>query len=336
MNFLRRVFGGGDKAEKGKEKVKAEKPAKAAEKAEKAEKAAEPKAKEAKQEKKEKPAKAAAPAAAAPDSPKEEKKKKDSPKAAAPAASSSSSSSSPSGGDAAETLKVDKDLHCYIIGPKGATIKQLQADTGARIEVPKDGSDKVTITGSAEAVAQAKAEIKKIVDEQSARKAAIVTPEEAEEQSQRNEEAYQAAKKNVDKHAQLRDKYFKEAEEAYAAGDKDKARELREKAKGETAKMEEAQDKAAREVFDKVNKGKGITAIDLHGQQVKPAMKLLEERLATLAAKHPDVKELSVITGAGNHSGKEGPKIKPAVEKYFQEHSMTYRHEKNGELVLTL
>ena len=41
------------------------------------------------------------------------------------------------------------------------------------------------------------------------------------------EEAYHAAKKNVDKHAQLRDKYFKEAEEAYAAGDKDKARELR-------------------------------------------------------------------------------------------------------------
>lgn len=36
--------------------------------------------------------------------------------------------------------------------------------------MPKDGSNKVTITGSAEAVAQAKAEIKKIVDEQSARK----------------------------------------------------------------------------------------------------------------------------------------------------------------------
>jgi hypothetical protein len=30
-----------------------------------------------------------------------------------------------------ETLKVDKDLHCYIVGPKGATIKQLQADTGS-------------------------------------------------------------------------------------------------------------------------------------------------------------------------------------------------------------
>jgi hypothetical protein len=36
--------------------------------------------------------------------------------------------------------------------------------------VPKDGSNKVTVSGSAEAVAQAKAEIKKIVDEQSARK----------------------------------------------------------------------------------------------------------------------------------------------------------------------
>lgn len=36
--------------------------------------------------------------------------------------------------------------------------------------MPKDGSDKVTITGTAQAVAQAKAEIKKIVDEQAARK----------------------------------------------------------------------------------------------------------------------------------------------------------------------
>jgi outer membrane biosynthesis protein TonB len=128
MNFLRRVFGGkggeadhsaaaaAPKEEKKKEKKAA--PAAAA--------AAEPKAKEAKQEQKpkkaEKPAVAAA--AAAPESPKE--KKKDSPKAAAAASSSSSSSS----GAVEETLKVDKDLHCYIVGPKGATIKQLQADTG--------------------------------------------------------------------------------------------------------------------------------------------------------------------------------------------------------------
>lgn len=49
-----------------------------------------------------------------------------------------------------------------------------------------------------------------------------------------------------------------------------------------------------------------------------------------------DLKELSVITGAGNHSGKEGPKIKPAVENFFEEKGLTYRHEKNGELVVTL
>ena len=53
---------------------------------------------------------------------------------------------------------------------------KINKSSGARIEVPKDGSNKVTITGSAEAVAQAKAEIKKIVDEQSARKVPSALP----------------------------------------------------------------------------------------------------------------------------------------------------------------
>jgi hypothetical protein len=198
------------------------------------------------------------------------------------------------------------------------------------------------------------------------------------------EEAYQAAKKNVDKHAQLRDKYFKEADAAYEAGDKDKARELREKAKAETQKMEEAQDKAAREVFDKVYDGSCASSdydvwmshlISVCRQKQgqgygghRPARPAGEGRLEAArgapgddlrqACRYPisilaperaplahhivvvmmgtDIKELSVITGAGNHSGKEGPKIKPAVEKYFKEQNLTYRHEKNGELVLTL
>lgn len=41
------------------------------------------------------------------------------------------------------------------------------------------------------------------------------------------EQAYQAAMAKVEKHAQQRDKYHKEAEEAYQKGDKDKARDLR-------------------------------------------------------------------------------------------------------------
>jgi hypothetical protein len=61
------------------------------------------------------------------------------------------------------------------------------------------------------------------------------------------------------------------------------------------------------------------------------------ERTTTDTSWHiADMKELSVITGAGNLNGKEGPKIKPAVEQYFQEHNMTYHHKKNGELVLSL
>lgn len=34
------------------------------------------------------------------------------------------------------------------------------------------------------------------------------------------------------------------------------------------------------------NKDKGIEAIDLHGQQVKFALKLLEERIDTITSKH--------------------------------------------------
>jgi len=48
------------------------------------------------------------------------------------------------------------------------------------------------------------------------------------------------------------------------------------------------------------------------------------------------VKELSVITGAGNHSGKDGPKVKPAVENYFNEQGVTFKPGKSGELIVTL
>ena len=48
------------------------------------------------------------------------------------------------------------------------------------------------------------------------------------------------------------------------------------------------------------------------------------------------MKELSVITGAGIHSGASGAKVKPAVEAYLKEKGYTYAPQNNGTLLVTL
>jgi len=47
--------------------------------------------------------------------------------------------------------------------------------------------------------------------------------------------------------------------------------------------------------------------------------------------------DLNVITGAGHHSGKGGPKIKPAVLKFLKEGGYDFKeHDDGGSTVVTL
>lgn len=65
------------------------------------------------------------------------------------------------------------------------------------------------------------------------------------------DELYEEQRKSSDKHADKRSKYFEEAEAAHAAGDFEKAKKLREKAKLEGEKMEQAKKKASEKIFKK-------------------------------------------------------------------------------------
>jgi hypothetical protein len=244
-----------------------------------------------------------------------------------------------------EHLPVEKDLHKYLIGTGGSVVRELQTSTGARISIPQasDPSSSITISGTPDQVALAKQKILKIVEEQvqikearEQKKKSIVTHEEAEQQAKSNDVRYEREMRSIDMHANQRAQYFKEAEEAYKAGDREKAKILREKAKAETEKMEKAQFEAAHAIFDQINSRHGIDVIDLHGQQVRPALQLLQERLDIISRSHPGVSKLDVITGAGNHSTEGHAKIKPAVEQFLKEKNLSYTHAKNGLLTVQL
>lgn len=68
--------------------------------------------------------------------------------------------------------------------------------------------------------------------------------------------------------------------------------------------------------------------IDLHGQFVEEAERILEQRIQ--AAQAQGQSHLHVIVGRGNHSTGHVQKIKPAVEKLCREKGLQYATEENA------
>jgi len=271
------------------------------------------------------------------------------PVAAAPAAAAASTpaktaekqqpqqGSSSSGSSTTKTIDVDRELHKYVIGTKGVNIKQIKDSTNTEVTVPTEG-ETITVTGSnsndvdraIEMIKKIKSEHKTQAQKDQDHKDLV---DEHEKETQRTEELYKKNQAEVDKIAQKRQQLFDEAEKEYAAGNKDKARELREEAKAQTALMEEAQKKAARAVFNDKNSKFDKFTIDLHGLQTKDAMELLEERMNEIKGSG---KLFTIITGAGNHSDKNGPKIKPLVHQSLKDKGISFEEVNNGSIQCTL
>lgn len=226
--------------------------------------------------------------------------------------SSSSKASSSAGGDAkaSKVLKIAEEDHKYIVGPGGATVKQIREESGCDIQISTN-PDQVAISGPDDKAVK-KAE--KLV------KAAIA---KVHDQHEATEGWYQKYQKEIDDHAKKRAEYFDGAKKAHDAGNGALAKELSEKGKQETVLMEKAQEKAARAVFEKRNKDNGPDVIDLHGLQVEGAVMIATEWLD----KHKKTKgkEINIITGKGNHSDANGPKILPAIAKLLTDRKL--KHE---------
>eukprot|EP01134_Creolimax_fragrantissima_P006823 CFRG6823T1 len=155
-----------------------------------------------------------------------------------------------------------------------------------------------------------------------------------EERSQDIETEYQRLMATVDEYAKKRAEYFEQSKAAFESGDGAKAKDLSDKGKEAGKLMDETRKNASKIMFKKVNSKHPEGTCDLHGQQVEMSIDLLENFIADCRAKN--ISECIVITGAGNHSDKNGPKIKPKVHEYLTEKGLVYEEMNNGSVKVTL
>lgn len=144
-----------------------------------------------------------------------------------------------------------------------------------------------------------------------------------EKNSKKRETVYMKWDIIISDHAKKRAHYMEQSQAAYKAGDGTKAKELSKKGKAEGDKMHKAQKDMSVDIYNYVNKkhGKPDTC-DLHGQQVKFAIIRLEEFFNKVKSQH--IKKVNIIYGAGNHSDKGDPKLKPEVIDYLKKNIYTF------------
>jgi len=127
------------------------------------------------------------------------------------------------------------------------------------------------------------------------------------------------------------------AHQAYESGDGAAAHQLSEEGKAHAAKMDNYNKQASDYIF-RENNATGRVAddtIDLHGQFVKEAEEILEQRIRY--AQQNGQTHLHVIVGKGNHSENHIQKIKPRVEQICQELGLQYATEANaGRMYINL
>lgn len=216
----------------------------------------------------------------------------------------------------------------HIIGPKGATVKEIRAKApGVQIDIPQGVNPrdmgKVKISGPASSVAIARKEVEAIIAQRKKDLAAA-------------DSLHNDAYGEVDAHAKKRDELMAQSKAAYERGDKALAKQLSDQGKQEGVLMQEAKLKAARKVFDANNQGRPVSEMDLHGLQIEAALTLVQERYDLLTSKHTSVKEWVVIPGAGIHSDDSGPKLKPAVTKWLGEKGLKFKETGNGVFTVNI
>jgi DNA-nicking Smr family endonuclease len=139
------------------------------------------------------------------------------------------------------------------------------------------------------------------------------------------------------KAAALANSHLVQSHEAYEAGDHAEAKKLSNQGKAHDAKMDEYNRQASDFIFRANNAPGRVEAdcIDLHGQFVEEAERILEERIRADQARGQT--HLHAIVGQGHHSANHIQKIKPKVEELCRELGLKYRTEENaGRIYINL
>ncbi|KAM1494817.1 hypothetical protein ACFXTI_029144 [Malus domestica] len=129
--------------------------------------------------------------------------------------------------------------------------------------------------------------------------------------------------------------YYQKAATAYSRGAREHAGYLAEQGRIQTKLAQVADERASQEIFKARNKGiENVITIDLHGQHVKQAMKLLKIHLL-FGTYAQSVQFLRVITGYGSHDyGKS--KLKQSVIELVENEGIQWSEENRGAVLIKL
>lgn len=148
------------------------------------------------------------------------------------------------------------------------------------------------------------------------------------------EDDYHAFRSVAQKNWNTMRSYYQKATLAYSNGERAHASYLSEKGKFYKKLAHKADEKASQEIFESRNRGiRNIVTIDLHGQHVKQAIRLLKLHLL-LFAYIPSVQLLRVITGCGA-DGLGLEKLKRKVLDLAEKECIKCSEENSGTLLLS-
>ncbi|RAL43318.1 hypothetical protein DM860_012459 [Cuscuta australis] len=148
-------------------------------------------------------------------------------------------------------------------------------------------------------------------------------------------EDYQVFREVSTHHWQSMKSYYQKAASAFTSGQRQYAAYLAEQGRAQNRKALEAEEKASQNIFEARNKSiENVITIDMHGQHVKQAMRLLKLHLL-FGAFGRSVRQFRVITGSGGQ-GLGKSKLKLAVTNLLEREGIEWREENSGTLLIKL
>ncbi|XP_068310377.1 SMR domain-containing protein At5g58720-like [Pyrus communis] len=158
---------------------------------------------------------------------------------------------------------------------------------------------------------------------------------EAQQDTYVKGDEYHAFRGTAKEHWDSMRSYYQKAATAYSRGAREHAGYLAEQGRIQTKLAQVADERASQEIFKARNKGiENVITIDLHGQHVKQAMKLLKMHLL-FGTYAQSVQFLRVITGYGSHDyGKA--KLKQSVIELVENEGIQWSEENRGAVLIKL
>ncbi|KAK4275167.1 hypothetical protein QN277_018296 [Acacia crassicarpa] len=156
---------------------------------------------------------------------------------------------------------------------------------------------------------------------------------ESQQHTSAKGDGYSVFREDANQHWDSTRSYYQKAAAAYTKKDRAYAAYLSDQGREQSNLAQKADAKASHDIFMARNKDiENVITIDLHGQHIKPAMKMLKLHLI-FGSLVPSVQTLRVITGCGSH-GVGKSKLKQSVVKLLEKEKIEWYEENRGTVII--